>query len=263
MPGITGLSNMNTTIGIDRVQTVVERLVAVVRANAVVSGVAVAAVLGTAWMIHDYKEWRALGTGGTPPNVFGYCRMTISRIVFAYHIPRQTDPNTLSNNGPSYIKASIPLRSGGRPKIMPRILPQRQVPEPIDPLVKEKLMSLMRRLASKHPDILETRPSHTEGGTADGLYARKDNGKINPIVVSDRALDYEIAHAHPRDNSLHLWLSEADARKVIEARWGQRFCVPTVQKGWTMVYAPRNEEELELIEEFVKAGVRWVTGVAI
>jgi hypothetical protein len=124
-------------------------------------------------------------------------------------------------------------------------------------------MSLMSRLASQHPDILESRPSHTEGRTADGLYARKNNDKVNPIVVADRQLDYEIGHAHPADNSLHLWLSEADARKIIEARWGQRFCLPHVQKGWTMVYAPRNAEELELIEEFVRASVRWVTGVAI
>lgn len=182
--------------------------------------------------------------------------------MFAYHLPRQTDPETLSNDGPSFLKA-IPPRAGGRARLMPRILPQRQRPEPIELATKQELMSLMSRLASQHPDILECRPSHIVGRAADGLYARKNNENVNPIVVADRTLDYEISHAHPADNSLHIWLSEADARKIIEARWGQRFCLPMVQKGWTMVYAPRNAEELELIEEFVKASVRWVTGVAI
>lgn len=192
----------------------------------------------------------------------GYCRLTLCRIMFAYHVPLQTESKTLSSDGPSFLKI-IPARAGGRPRLMPHILPQRQRPEPIEQLTKKKLMSLMSRLASEHPDILESRPSHTEGMTADGLYARKNNKSVNPIVVADRTLDYEIGHAHPTDSSLHLWLSEADARKIIEARWGQRFCLPNVQKGWTMVYAPRNLEELQLIEEFVKASVRWVTGVAI
>jgi Family of unknown function (DUF5519) len=146
---------------------------------------------------------------------------------------------------------------------MPRILPQRQVPEHIDPATRDRLMFLMHRLADEHPDILEIKPSTTEGRTTDGLYARKDNPNINPIVIADRGLDFEIGHAHPTDNSLHVWLSDPDARKVIAAGWGQRFCLPMVQSGWTMVYAPRNKSELELIEKIVKASVRWVTNVAI
>uniref|UniRef100_A0A093V0W4 Luciferase domain-containing protein n=1 Tax=Talaromyces marneffei PM1 TaxID=1077442 RepID=A0A093V0W4_TALMA len=239
----------------------VERLFATIKATPVISGLAVTVGLGTAWVIHDYRQWKAFGTGGTPPNVYGYCRMTILRIRFAYHVPLQTNPETLRNDGPSFLKA-IPQRAGGRPRLMPRILPQRQRPEPIEPATHHKLMALMSRVASQHSDILETRLSRTEG-TADGLYARKNNINVNPIVAADRELNYEIGHAHYADNSLHLWLSEADARKVIEARWGQRFCLPTVQRGWTMIYAPRNAEELKLIEEFVKASVRWVTGVAI
>lgn len=189
--------------------------------------------------------------------------MTICRIVFAWHIPRQINPETLSNDGPSYLKVSIPPRSGGRPRIMPRILPQRQYPEPIDPAAEKQLMSLMCRLAERHPKILEVKPSETEGKTADGLYARTDNEKVNPLARTSRELHYEIAHAHPRDKSLHVWLSDPDARKVIEAGWGQRFSLPMVPSGWTMVYAPRNEAELEVIDEIVKAGVAWVTGITI
>lgn len=192
----------------------------------------------------------------------GYCRMSVCRIIYAYHVPRQINPDTLSSEGPSFLEA-IPARAGSRPRLMPRLLPQRQIPEPIDPSIKQELRSLTSRLASQHPDILETKPSDTEGRNADGLYALKNNVKVNPIVVADHQLNYEIGHTHPADSSLHLWLSEADARKIIEARWGQRFCLPNAQKGWTMIYAPRNAEELKSVEQFVKAGVRWVTGVAI
>lgn len=123
-------------------------------------------------------------------------------------------------------------------------------------------MTLMSRLAREFPDILESRLSITEGRTADGLYVRTGNPETNPVVAADRRLNYELGHAHPADGSLHLWLSEADARKVIEACWGQRFCLPMVQKGWTMVYAPRNEEELAIIERFVRASIQWATGVS-
>ncbi|OKL61851.1 hypothetical protein UA08_02860 [Talaromyces atroroseus] len=239
-------------------------------ANPYTTGLVASAVIGSIWMINDYKQWRAFGTGGTPPNVYdscigssGYCRMTLFRILFAYHIPRQTNPETLSTEGPSYLKESLPPRAGGRPKLMPRILPQRQVPEPIDPGTREQLLTLMRRLADEHPDILETKPSATEGKTTDGLYARKDNANINPLVKSETTLDHEIGHAHPTDNGLHVWLSDPDARQVIAAGWGQRFCLPMVQSGWIMVYAPRDSAELRVIEDIVKAAVRWVTNVAI
>lgn len=141
-------------------------------------------------------------------------------------------------------------------------MPQRQHPEPIEPSTRESLQSLVRRMASSHPEILEARPSHTEGKSTDGLYARKDIPTLNP-AARDKILDHEIAHAHPADNSLHVWLSDADARKVIESGWGQRFPLAFVHSGWTMVYAPRNDAELGVVEEIVKAGVGWVTGVTM
>jgi len=109
---------------------------------------------------------------------------------------------------------------------------------------------------------LEIKLSHTEGKSTDGLYARSDVSTLNPIA-DDKVLQREIAHVHPADNSLHVWLSDPDARTVIESGWGQRFPLTFVKGGWTMVYAPRNEQELEVVERIVKAGVGWVCGVAI
>jgi hypothetical protein len=127
---------------------------------------------------------------------------------------------------------------------------------------RARLQSLMRDLASSNSNLVEIKLSHTEGKSTDGLYALKDLDTLNPLG-RDKILDHEIAHAHPADNSLHVWLSDPDARSVIEAGWGQRFPLTFVKGGWTMVYAPRDEAELEVVEDIVRAGVGWITGVAI
>ena len=189
--------------------------------------------------------------------------MTKTRISHALSSNDLLDPSSLSTTGPAYLTSPpIPSRAGARPRIMPRILPQRQRPEPVPTATRERLASLMRTLQGAHPDLLEVRPSHTEGKSTDGLYARQDVPTLNP-VADDRVLQREIAHAHPVDNSLHVWLSDRDARAVIEAGWGQRFPLTFVQSGWVMVYAPREEAEVDIVERIVRAGVAWVTGVEI
>lgn len=192
----------------------------------------------------------------------GYWRMTKIRINHALSSNNLLDPTSLNKDGPSYLVSPLPKRSRSRPKIIARTMPQRQVPEPIDSETKTRLHTLMRDIASAHPDILEVKPSHTEGKSTDGLYARPDTSTLNP-VARDKLLNHEIAHAHPAENSLHVWLSEPDARVVIEAGWGQRFPLTFVHKGWTMVYAPMNMNELETVERIVKAGIAWITGVDI
>ena len=193
----------------------------------------------------------------------GYLRMTKFRINHLVSGPDLLDPSPHSTTGPSYLSSPLPARAGGRARIMPRIMPQRQVPEAIEPETRTRLLGLVRRLADEHPTLLESKPSHTEGRSTDGLYALAEVPTLNTEAREDKQLAREIAHAHPADNSLHVWLSGADARKVMEAGWGQRFPLPFVRSGWTMVYAPRNDEELEVVETIVKAGVAWVAGVEI
>jgi len=177
--------------------------------------------------------------------------------------PDLLDPSPHSTTGPSYLRAPLPPRAGGRARIMPRIMPQRQVPEPIDPETRDRLLGLVNRLAATYPALMESQPSHTEGRSTDGLYALPGIPTLNAEAREDKLLAREIAHAHPADNSLHVWLSGPDARKVIAAGWGQRSPLPFVRSGWTMVYAPRNDEEMDVVERIVKAGVAWITGVEI
>jgi hypothetical protein len=71
---------------------------------------------------------------------------------------------------------------------------------------------------------------------------------------------------HPAENSLHVWLSGPDARLVVEKGWGERFPLSAMgmcHPSWVMVYAPRDAEEVKTVEEIVKAGVGYLTGVKI
>jgi hypothetical protein len=173
------------------------------------------------------------------------------------------DTASLKRDGPSYIKDSLPKRAGARPTIMPRILPQRTVPEYVDPKVVPKLQSLMKTMGAEHPEVVVCKRSHTEGFTTDGIYALDSLPTLNP-VAKDRILKCEVAHAHPQDQSLHVWLSDADVIKVMEAGWGCRFSVPGLcHHGFIMVYAPRDEEELKTVQKIVNAGVAFLTGVEI
>lgn len=181
-----------------------------------------------------------------------------------------TDPSPLSKSTPRYLSDNFhsKKRSGNRPKIYARTMPQRQHRYPdssVEAGVNEKVANMMKDLQEKHPDLLVLAPSKTEGGSTDAIYANKSLDTLNPIVREPRnkLLDGEIAHAHPAEGSLHVWLSQADARAVVGGGWGMRFPLKFVDKGWTMVYAPRTMEEVAVVEEIVKAGIGWLTGVSV
>ncbi|RAL12526.1 uncharacterized protein BO97DRAFT_58943 [Aspergillus homomorphus CBS 101889] len=233
------------------------------KSNPMDTGLCATAIIGLVWTVNDFREWKAFGTGGTPPTRAGYLRMSKLRAKHAMSKNNLRDASPLQQTGPSYLPTgTLPLRSGPQPRMMPRILPQRQYPEPIDPSVQARLRSLVHDLATAHPELFDILPSHTEGRTTDGLYARRNLPTLNPLA-GDRILSYEIAHTHPAENSLHVWLSDVDAREVIEKGWGQRFPLPAVPQGWVMVYAPRDEGEMDIVEWIVRAAARWVTGVMV
>ena len=50
---------------------------------------------------------------------------------------------------------------------------------------------------------------------------------------------------------------------VVDQGWGSRFPLTFVDKGWTMVYAPQTREELGVVEEIVRAGMGWLSGVRV
>lgn len=214
------------------------------------------------WIVHDFRAWKAFGTGGTPPTWAGYWRMTKIRILQAQSGEDMRDASSLSPSATSYLRGELPQRSESeRPKIQSRTMPQRQHPTLIDETIKERLHALPKTLCSAHPELLKLDLSATEGRSTDAIYALQ-----NQSAAQDRIIKNEIAHVHPAENSLHVWLSEADARHVIDRGWGERFPLSAMgmcHKGFTFVYAPRQESAMEdtvVIEGIVRAGVEFVTG---
>jgi hypothetical protein len=91
----------------------------------------------------------------------------------------------------------------------------------------------------------------------------------HPVAQQTRG---EIAHVHAgKDGSVHVVLSPRDCETVIQKGWGQRHAfsgVGILQKiagfslpvNYVLVYAPRDEEEVEISMMIVKAAVRFMTG---
>lgn len=240
----------------ERVGEVVRRLLEN-RGAVALSGIA-ALIL---WTIKDFLSWRSFGTGGTPPTFQGYIKIRKFGLRRLLARDDLRDPSPLSDEGPRYLEIAIPPREGGHPNLTHWTLPQRQHPEAISPKAHERLSNLMQKFAADYPEILDYGPSKTEGGTGHAIYAKPELPMTNPVAKKIRC---EIAHVHPSENSLHVHISPRDAREIITAGWGMRFSVQGLAPpSWIMVYAPRDESEVDIIERIVRAAVGWNTGVKI
>ena len=195
-----------------------------------------------AWLVYDYNAWVAFGTGGTPPNLAGYMKITKFRILRALSGGSLTDASMLPADGLSYLEKPLPTRKGAAPHIISRTLPQRQSPVPLDPAIYKRLHALPSTYEQKYPSLLTLDKSATEGRSTDAIYARPElPGRKK--ATQDRILGNEIAHVHPAENSLHVWLTPTDTRKVVESGWGQRFPLASlkmVDAGWTFVYGSKD-----------------------
>lgn len=201
------------------------------------------------------------GTGGTPPTLSGYLKIQRWGLYLLSQRQNLHDPTPIPTTGPSYLSPQkLHHRPGGRPKLTRWTLPQRQHPDTITPQAKRALHDLMASFASQPPyaSFITAGPSKTEGGTGDAIYIKPDVEGMNPNA---KKIFYEIAHVHPSEQSLHVYLSPADARMVVERGWGERFPVTWLAPpSWVMVYAPRDEDEVGVVREIVRAGVCFAAG---
>jgi Family of unknown function (DUF5519) len=212
-------------------------------------------------IIHDYYDYLSLGPGGTPSTPAGYLRIKFLTI-FALKDPYSPLPvpiDILQKFG--YLNQALPDRHGDRP-ITRGIAPHRQINQRPSEEVFAELHDRINELAVRYPDLLVQKTSCLEKH-GPGLFTRSLRGE--PRRCGD-----EVCHAHPSDGSLHLTLHPADVAMVVRAGWGERH--PLASGGWlrrfvpvgfTMVYAPRNESEVEVVMKIIKASVWWIGGVDV
>lgn len=212
----------------------------------------------------DFYCWLKLGTGGTPPTIRGYLKINKFRILRLLSNDDLKDASKLPRDGLSYIKGHLRQRSRTPPQMFGRTLPQRQYPEPIAEDIRERLHSLPEKYVKAYPELLRMDKSATEGGSTDAIYLKETTS--NKTRPHDRVLGDEIAHVHPAENSLHVWLTPVDARKVVEAGWGERFPLSSLgmtDDGWTFIYAPQSMEDVNMIEVIIKAAIGCLSAVQI
>lgn len=167
-------------------------------------------------LVHnDYRNFLALGPGGTPPTVAGYTRLAWLRL-FALRDP-------FSPPGPSEHSASarpahgilscqrLPYRPGPTPTVA-GLAPQRQLNQHGSAAAFTQLTMTLTQLAARHPRRFGAATSCLEKhGFA--LFAR------HPVNVCGNG---EICHIHSSDRSMHMNLHPEDIAEVLAKGWAQR-----------------------------------------
>ncbi|KAL6873159.1 hypothetical protein J3F83DRAFT_732260 [Trichoderma novae-zelandiae] len=218
---------------------------------------AVVSLIPIALLIHnDYRNFLSLGPGGTPSTIQGYLRITWLRMLSL------RDPFTAPSPDPNRVpKAGIlgdqqlPYRAGPRPAVA-GIAPQRQLDQHGSRQCYVALRRAMERLSAKNPSKFGTERSCLEKhGLA--LFAR------HPLQTTCQG---EICHVHDSDHSMHMCLHPDDIKEILQKGWGQRhplawkgrFIQMPVSQDFVMIYAPRNDMELEIVGKIINAAI-WYT----
>ena len=149
--------------------------------------------------------------------------------------------------------ASLPTRRGERPWTTPTNPHTQLDQQPVDATLVEELS---RRLFAL-PGVVE-RPSGISGPGARALTLAPGQPAGPPEAFM---IDREFAHLHPfPDHSLHATLPADVARAAIDAGCAELH--PVARMGLlpptaVMLYAPREEAELAVVEQLVEAAHRF------
>lgn len=206
---------------------------------------------------HDYLAFLSLGPGGTPSTFSGFLRI---KFLGCFALPNPYEPAPCPRrfvDVPGYLRP-LPKRPPPRPCTR-GIAPHRQITQKATRADFARLSAGLEALAAGSGSAWKVGTScfekHGTGlfSTAPDPWRRRCGG--------------EICHVHPSDGSMHMTLHPADARAVLEAGWGERHPISRggwferfVPGGFVMVYAPRNEDEVETALEIVRAAAWFVGG---
>lgn len=148
---------------------------------------------------------------------------------------------------------SLPTRSGPRPRTTPSNPHTQLDQQPTDPRIREQLAARLFALRG----VVE-RPSAISVAGARALTLRQPSSRSQLFMVGT-----EFAHLHPApDLSLHTVLPPELAAEAIEAGWAEPH--PIARLGLipatvVMLYAPREETELEVVAGLVTAAHAFLT----
>ncbi|EUC39665.1 hypothetical protein COCMIDRAFT_10268 [Bipolaris oryzae ATCC 44560] len=215
----------------------------------------------TAFYVHkDYCAFLSLGPGGTPATPLGYLKIKLLSLI-CLRDPRRPipiPPHYRPQRG-YFFEDALPHRTGHKPEIR-GIAPQRQQTQVSTKEIYGKLVLKIKELASDPRNRLTERTS---------CFEKHSTGLFTSIPIT-RTCGGEICHAHPSDGSMHLTLHPADANLIMAHGWGERhplarggWCRKFVPREFMLVYAPRDDEEVEIVTKIVAASIWWVSGINV
>jgi hypothetical protein len=147
------------------------------------------------------------------------------------------------------MSSSLPIRVGDRPRTTPTNPHTQLDQQPIDLRWIEELARRVYEL----PGVVEE-PSRISVPGARALVIGPDESIGPPEAF---LIDREFAHLHPApDHSLHAMLPPETVTEAVAAGWAEPH--PVALRGLipptaVMLYAPRDEAELDVIERLVRA----------
>jgi hypothetical protein len=214
-----------------------------------------------AFYVHyDYKAFLSLGPGGTPPTPLGYLKIKLLSLICLRDplCPISIPPHFRPQKG--YLNDdTLPQRKGERP-VVQGIAPQRQQTQKSNAAIYNKLVTRLNALAEDPRNRLMERTS---------CFEKNSSGLFTSMPIT-RTCGGEICHAHPSDGSMHLTLHPSDAKLMLEHGWGERhplarggWCRRFVPKEFVLIYAPRNDAEIDIVMRIVAASIWWVSGIDV
>ncbi|KAK1476949.1 hypothetical protein CTAM01_15300 [Colletotrichum tamarilloi] len=218
----------------------------------------------------DYRAYIALGPGGVPHNALGWLLVTLGLRPFALSKSSATWTGDYPDHGSHAEIRDLPERKGERAELG-GIVPHRQLSQHAPEKMRGFIENLFANAVTQNPSLLTTKLSLYERNNPalflhpQILSSLSSSSSSTPVIARG-----EIAHHHT-DLSIHLYLSPADAKLAIQKRWAERHRL-SLPKGsflanrlhladsYLMVYGPRDEEEMEVLAELLRCGVRFMTG---
>ncbi|KAL6251060.1 hypothetical protein RBB50_001268 [Rhinocladiella similis] len=169
---------------------------------------------------------------------------------------------------------TLPRRAGSRP-LVTGIRHPHQVTQlsPTEKHVPDRVREVVSGISAKYPSAtyLGRSTFEPDPSSPTTLYARHR-------VFNETRYYGEILRADGLDGSIQCTLHPHDVKTVIEKGWGQRHPLSTRLASWVMrlagesraaptadsqvvLYAPRNQSDLDVVGQVINAAVWWVGGV--
>ncbi|KAI1341065.1 hypothetical protein F5Y15DRAFT_24210 [Xylariaceae sp. FL0016] len=224
----------------------------------------------------DYRHYVSMGPHGLPDNFSGWYRQlrmrSAAQPLASTVVPAPYDLASAARaTGPyadqSFLATAAALepRRGARPRVCHFVAPQRQESQVAAREMKDRMGGFLDGLVAANAAVFRRGLSRLEGPVPAVQLRRGDDGAEGGFPASHRVTRGELIHVHPPDGSTHLVLSLVDSAEVIRKGWGQRHRLSGGMLGWgyTLVYAPRDEGELEAWKGIVMAAARFAAKEAV